>query len=108
MTRIAHVPPGAGIPEELSQIFFSSVDPHDITACILSALLSVRNPELAPTIGLITPAVARQHWAALAESGFTAARPSYEGNSLSPDGIDAFRACFGKEWTARSLAPTAL
>jgi len=108
MTRIAHVPLSAGVPEELAHIFFSSVDPHDITACILSALLSVRNPELAPTIGLIDPPVARQHWAALAESGFTAARPSYEGNSLSNDGIDAFRLRFGKERIEGSLAPAAL
>ena len=96
MTRISHVPPSAGVPDELSQILFSSVNPHDITACVLSALLSVRRPELVPTIGLIAPAVAQQHWAALAELGFTAAELSYEGDSLSRDGIIAFREKFGK------------
>jgi hypothetical protein len=96
MTRISHVPPSAGVPEELSQILFSRVNPHDITACVLSALLSVRRPELVPTIGLIAPAVAQQHWAALAELGFSAADLSYEGDSLRRDGIIAFREKFGK------------
>jgi len=96
MPRVSHVPPSSGVPEALSQILFSSVSPHDITACVLSALLSVRKPELAPTIGLIAPAVAQQHWAALTEMGFSAADLSYEGNSLSRDGITAFRKRFGK------------
>jgi acyl transferase domain-containing protein/predicted amino acid dehydrogenase/acyl carrier protein len=105
MPRTSHVPKDAGVPEALSQILFSSVDPHDITACVLSALLSVRNPELAPTIGVIAPAVARQHWAALAESGFTPAKLSYEGNALNREGIDAFRARFGKGRAASSMTP---
>ena len=96
MTRISHVPPSAGVPEQLSQILFASVNPHDITACILSALLSVRKPELVPTIGLIAPAVAQQHWTALTELEFTAAELSYEGNPLSREGIAAFRKRFGK------------
>src|ERR1043165_6808516 len=108
MSRVSHVPAAAGIPEALPQILFSSVDPHDITACVLSALLSVRNPELAPTIGLITPAVARQHWSALTESGFTAAKLSYEGNPLAPEGIDAFRARFGKARLIPSPLPAVL
>jgi hypothetical protein len=96
MPRISHVPSNAGVPAELSQIFFSSVDPHDITACILSALLSVRKPELTPTVGLISPATARQHWTALAELGFKAAELNYEGNALPPEAVTAFRRRFGK------------
>jgi acyl transferase domain-containing protein/NADP-dependent 3-hydroxy acid dehydrogenase YdfG/acyl carrier protein len=108
MTRISHVPPSAGVPEELSQILFSSVNPHDITACVLSALLSVRRPELAPTIGLIAPAVAQQHWAALTELGFSAAELTYEGDSLSRDGITAFRQRFGKQRMASRAVVAAI
>jgi acyl transferase domain-containing protein/NADPH:quinone reductase-like Zn-dependent oxidoreductase/NADP-dependent 3-hydroxy acid dehydrogenase YdfG/acyl carrier protein len=98
MPRIAHVPPSiaASLPAELPQLLFSSLNPHDITACILSALISVRRPELVPTVGLITPAAARRHWQALTEIGFSAAELSYEGESLSRAGIDAFRHRFGK------------
>jgi len=102
MARISHVPASAGVPEEFSQILFSSVNPHDITACVLSALLSATQRNLAPTIGLITPTIAQQHWHALKESGFTAAELSYEGNSLNGDGIDVFRSRFGKQ--ARTVA----
>ena len=105
MRRVSHVPTAAGVPEALSQIFFSSVDPHDITACVLSALLSVRHPELTPTIGLIASDVARQHWTTLTSSGFTAAKLSYEGNALSREGIAAFRARFGKSRMITSPAP---
>ncbi|MFL6594022.1 MAG: SDR family NAD(P)-dependent oxidoreductase [Chthoniobacterales bacterium] len=104
MPRISHVPASAGVPEEFSQILFSSVNPHDITACVLSALLSATQRNLAPTIGLITPTIAQQHWHALKESGFTAAELSYEGNSLNGDGIDVFRSRFGKQ--ARTVATT--
>ena len=100
MRRIAHVPAGAGIPAELPQLLFSSVNPHDITACILSALLSARKSELPPTIGLVDPGVVQQHWAALAELGFAAAELNYEGTALSPDRIVRFRSRFGKEVSA--------
>jgi hypothetical protein len=108
MPRVSHVPTAAGIPAALPQILFSSVDPHDITACVLSALLSVKNPDLTPTIGLIEPAVARQHWTALAKFRMTAAKLSYEGNSLNREGIEAFRARFGRTRTIAPLAPAAL
>jgi hypothetical protein len=77
-------------------MFLSFLTPHDITACILSALISARKPELAPTIGPVLPGAARQHWVALAEFGFSAAALNYEGNPLSADGIAAFRNSFGK------------
>jgi predicted amino acid dehydrogenase len=93
MPRILHVPAGAapdmqvGIP----QLFFSMLRSEDITGCILSALLSARRPELAPTIGLVEPATARQHWDALAELEFTAAALNYEGTCLDPQSVTAFR-----------------
>jgi hypothetical protein len=103
MQRISHVPPNAGVPKEFTQILFSSLTPHDITACVLSALISARRPELAPTIGLIPSAIARQHWAALPELGFGAAELSYEGNLLDPECISAFRERFGKTVVAASV-----
>ena len=98
MPRIAHIPPSiaAGLPTELPQLFLSFLTPHDITSCILSALLSAQKPDLTPTIGPIAPAAARQHWAALAELGFSAAAVNYEGTPLSAEGIAAFRKRFGK------------
>jgi hypothetical protein len=96
MQRISHVPPNAGVPDEFTQILFSSLTPHDITACVLSALISACRPDLAPTIGLIPSEIARQHWAALPELGFGAAELNYEGNLLDSECISAFRERFGK------------
>jgi hypothetical protein len=97
MPRITYLPPAiaTSLPAEL-QLLFSGLNPNAITACILSALLSARMPELRPTIGLIPRDVARQHWAALAELGFGAAELSYEGQPLSPENTAAFRRQFGR------------
>jgi hypothetical protein len=98
MPRVVYVPPSMtfGLPAELPQMFLSFLTPHDITACILSALISAQKPELAPTVGPIAPADARRHWVALNELGFSAAALNYEGTPLNADGIAAFRDCFGK------------
>ena len=103
MQRISHVPPNAGIPEEFTQILFSSLTPHDITACVLSALMSARKPELAPTIGLIPSAIAREHWAALPELGFCAAELNYEGQALAPEDVAIFRKRFSATASALPL-----
>jgi hypothetical protein len=97
IARTTYLPPAiaTSLPAELQQLF-SGLNPNSITACILSALLSARVPELHPTIGLIAPATARQHWAALAELGFGAAELSYEGLALNPASVAAFRQQFGK------------
>ena len=98
MPRITHIPSSIapGLPTELPQLFLSFLTPHDITACILSALLSAQKPELTPTVGPIAPAAAREHWDALPELGFTAAALNYEGTPLSGKGIAAFRERFRK------------
>jgi hypothetical protein len=85
-----------GLPADLPQMFLSFLTPHDITACILSALISAHKPELIPTVGPVVPAAAREHWFALAELGFGAAALNYEGTPLSADGIATFRNRFGK------------
>ena len=98
MSRIAYVPPAiaSSLPAELPQLLFSSLSPHDITGCILSALISVQRPELAPTIGQVELATARQHWAALAELGFGPAELNYEGTALGLEHVAEFRRRFGK------------
>jgi acyl carrier protein len=98
MPRIAHVPPSiaTGLSAELPQLLLSFLTPYDVTACILSALLSATIPELAPTIGPAARAATRQHWTALAELGFSAAALNYEGTPLRSDLTAQFRRRFGK------------
>jgi len=95
--RTMHIPPAvaASMPPQIPHLFFNILDPSTITACILSALLSARRPQLAPTVGSFELAVSRQHWAALAELEFSAADLNYEGFALDPAGIVAFREHFG-------------
>lgn len=98
MPRTTYLPPAiaTSLPPEL-QLLFAGLNPHDITACILSALLSAIRPELRPTIGLIGATEARQHWSALSDLGFTAAGLNFEGASLEPELIVGFRERFGKK-----------
>ena len=106
MSRIAHVPEsiGAAFPTDLLNLLFSSLNPRDITACILSALISAQRADLPPTIGLVDVATTRRHWAALPELGFSAADLSYEGVALAPENVAAFRARFGKRKSADAPA----
>jgi len=94
MPRTVYVPASVTpiMQMEIPQLFFSMLRADDITGCILSALISARRPDLAPSVGLVDPAAARAHWEALAEMGFAAAEPNYEGVYLDPEGIAAFRA----------------
>jgi len=98
MPRITHVPESVAhvLPAELPELFLSFLTPYDITACILSALLSAQKPELSPTIGLTIPGDARRHWTVLSELGFSAAKLNYEGTPLDPHDIALFRELFGK------------
>lgn len=110
MPRITHVPETVAqiLPAELPELFLSFLTPHDITACILSALLSARYPELSPTIGLAAPGAARSHWNILPELGFSAAQLNYEGTPLDRDKIAIFRKRFGKIAPNWGLVPAAL
>jgi acyl transferase domain-containing protein/acyl carrier protein len=96
MPRIAYVPPRVAnhLPAELPQLFFSMLRAEDITACILSALLTARRADLPPTIGLVSPEAARQHYTAITELGFSAAELNYEGTYLPPDSVARFRERF--------------
>jgi predicted amino acid dehydrogenase/acyl carrier protein len=98
MPRITHVPESVGqiLPAQLPELFLSFLTPHDITACILSALLSARFPELSPTIGLAPPGASRSHWNILPELGFGASELNYEGTPLDARDIAAFRRRYGR------------
>jgi len=106
MPRVAHVSPSvaAQLPEQLPQLLFSMLSPHDITACVLSALLSARRPDLPPTVGPVDAAVARHHWNVLAELGFAAASLNYEGTPLPRRSVDLFKERFGKSGDAMTAA----
>lgn len=108
MPRVAHVPHSmtSVIPAEIPRLMFSMFDPLTITGCVLSALMSARRPDLPPTIGPITHDAARDHWRALAGLGFTAAALSYEGRTLDPEAVTAFRAQFGR--SRRPLSPASV
>ncbi|HEX4085419.1 MAG TPA: SDR family NAD(P)-dependent oxidoreductase [Chthoniobacteraceae bacterium] len=107
MLRVNNLSPtfAANFSEKLPQLLFSALDPHEITACVLSALLSAQRPDLPPTTGPIQPEIARRHWTALHEMGFTAAALSYEGNPLGAEKVAAFRERFNP---AANLAPAGL
>lgn len=98
MPRIAHVPPtvASDLPAELPQLLFAMLNPQDITACVLSALLSASRSDLPPTLGLVDPAMARRHWDALRELNFAAAGLNYEGTPLPRELVENFRDRFGK------------
>src|SRR5207237_573753 len=46
------------VPAEL----FANYDPHHITGCVLSSLLSARRAELPPTVGLVGPGTCLDHY----------------------------------------------
>ena len=98
MPRIAHVPPAVAgdLPAELPQLLFAMLGPQDITACVLSALLSARRSDLPPTVGLVDAQTARRHWEVLRELGFAAAGLNYEGTPLPEPFVERFRERFGK------------
>ncbi len=83
----AHMPP-------VHRDRFARHDPWHIMGCVFSGLLSTRYPELVPTIGLIDPVMARQHYTRLNQLGFTAARLHCEGYVLPEAALARFRQRF--------------
>ncbi|HEU4323864.1 MAG TPA: amino acid adenylation domain-containing protein [Roseiflexaceae bacterium] len=76
---------------------FAQHDPWHIMGCVFSGLLSTRYPELTPTVGMIDPRAASQHYARLDQLGFQAARLHCEHYVLPETAIAAFRRRFGGE-----------
>jgi len=72
-------------------------DPHELTACILSALLTDRQEGFRPTIGLAEPADLLSHYHGLNRLGITAARPQCGTYFLPDDVVTRFRERFGAD-----------
>jgi amino acid adenylation domain-containing protein len=70
-------------------------DPLLITGCVLSGLLSARFAHLTPTIGLVDPRAALDHYQTLNELGFKSPDLQLDGTPLDPRVISGFRARYG-------------
>ena len=87
-----------------------TLDPREITGCVLSSLLSVRRAELDPVLGVPDLGACEAHLHALLELGLSAAPVRGRGNALgevyapSADAVGRFRREFGSALAA-SHAP---
>jgi amino acid adenylation domain-containing protein len=70
-------------------------NPWDITGCVLSGLLSARFGHLAPTIGLIEPQTALDHYETLGTLGFKGASLQLDDLPLDTRIIRDFRSRYG-------------
>jgi amino acid adenylation domain-containing protein len=91
------------VPADLEQIVptipaeaIGNYDPQHITGCVLSSLLSARQADLPPTIGLVGPQACLDHYQALERLGFRAALHC-EGGTLDEAGVRDFRCRFGRD-----------
>jgi len=71
-------------------------DPHHITGCVFSSLLSAHFEDLEPTLGPVDTAQAEQHLVQLEALGFQAADLHCDKFVLSEEQIRAFRRRFGQ------------
>ncbi|MEM9455501.1 MAG: amino acid adenylation domain-containing protein [Myxococcota bacterium] len=75
-------------------------DPHALTSCVYSSLLSATDPSLSPTLGTVTPEQCLDHYRALTRLGHRAAPLHYEGiierHQLSAEIIAEFADRFGR------------
>jgi amino acid adenylation domain-containing protein len=70
-------------------------DPHQITGCVFSSILSARHEHLPPTIGLTTLDDCLRHDEMLMQLGFQSAKLHVEETPLDREAIERFRARFG-------------
>jgi hypothetical protein len=87
------------VPQALTPFFarFLRRNPHDITGCILSSLLSAHIEALPPTVGLVRLEDAVRHYRALVRRGFRAADLHCDGYELPPASVAAFAERWGRE-----------
>jgi hypothetical protein len=74
----------------------SNYNPHEITGCILSSLLSSHFEDFEPTVGLVDERTCRQHFQELGRLGFQAAGLHCEGYVLAEESIRNFRHRFAQ------------
>jgi amino acid adenylation domain-containing protein len=90
------------VPAEM----FAGHDPHHITGCVLSGLLSAQQRGPSPTVGLPTLPACLAHYEVVTELGFQAAALHCDGFTLDERTVQAFRRQFGREADAeRGAAP---
>ena len=71
-------------------------DPHAITGCVLSGLLSHRYADLAPTIGEVDGEICLRHYELLHKLKFGVTDLHCEGYAIQEDSIRRFRERFGR------------
>lgn len=85
------------VPQAQIDEYFLAHDPHHLTGCILSGLLSAQFPDVAPTLGaFIEPSISIHHYRTLEKLGFTAAALHCDAFAIAPERITAFRRRFGR------------
>jgi hypothetical protein len=77
--------------------------PNEITGCMLSGLLSVRYPDLPPTLGLTKPEESARHYRQLTALDFQGAPLHCEDYRLDEKIIALFRQKYGDPTPARPL-----
>jgi hypothetical protein len=104
------LPPGAGpfVAQFGDAAFRRELlrDPHELTACILSALLTDRHEGFNATVGLAELADLQSHARGLARLGVTAARPQCGAYFLPDEVVNRFRDRFAAHPEA-SRSPSA-
>jgi len=96
MRQVIYVPAGLErhVPT-LPAALFANYDAHHITGCVLSSLLTSKRPELTATLGLVSPHACFDHYRALENLGFQAARLHCEEYAVDEDAVREFRRQFG-------------
>jgi hypothetical protein len=74
---------------------FFQDNPHHITGCVFSSLLSASFADLKPTLGLVPVEASLQHYDKLNWLGFEAAALHCEDYTLPEEAIQHFRQRFG-------------
>jgi hypothetical protein len=102
------LPPGAEpVVARLGDAAFRkelSRDPHELTACILSSLLTDRHEGFRATVGLADLSDLRSHYRGLQRMGITAARPQCGTYFVPEEVVKRFRAGFAAPATGSRLA----
>jgi predicted amino acid dehydrogenase/acyl carrier protein len=104
LRQTVYVP--AGLEQAVQTIpaeVFANHDPHHITGCVLSALLSAQRTDLPATVGFPSVQTCLVHYDALTRLGFEAGALHCE--SFAPEAkiLQNFRRRFGRETDAASI-----
>jgi amino acid adenylation domain-containing protein len=97
LRQVIYVPAGLErmvqtVPAEV----FTNYDPHHITGCVLSGLLSARQADLPPTVGVASLSTCLAHYEAVAGLGFRAAALHCEGFAPEEEAVRGLRRQFGR------------